>query len=319
MMTLAEPKAEMESSGDTPPAALPNFIMVGAPKCGTTAMFRYLSAHPEVFMSDPKEPMYFNYMGDGSGSDEATYVTNWTEYRNLFSGAAGKAAIGEASTWYLYSPAAAKRIHDRLPDAKIIAFLRQPVDRAWSLYNFNIQRRKGELATFEEELAREPEFVEKRSSWERHYLGFGRYGEQLERYYTLFPRENIRVYLMDEIQADSVAVARDLLQFIGVDPSFAKDAVKGANVTFVPKNKAIHKFFGNQGLRALTAKILPEAIKRRIRKVERDNMTRPPKLDPALREKLTRPFHDDFRKIEELTGKDLSAWYAKDSAGAAKG
>ena len=110
---------------------LPNFFIVGAPKCGTTALYAYLAQHPDVFMSDPKEPHYF-------GSDlDFRYRRRPSDqqYRSYFAGAGDRRRIGEGSVWYLYSECAADEIGQAVPDARIIVMLRDPVEMIPSLHS----------------------------------------------------------------------------------------------------------------------------------------------------------------------------------------
>jgi len=132
---------------------LPNFIMIGAAKAGTTALYWYLAEHPQVFMSPMKETNYFAYGLDEQGhllyGDPELHrfrVQSWSEYEALFTGAGDAAAIGEVSPIYLECPQAAARIRQRLPGARIVCGLREPVDRAYSDFrDHRISANPGEM------------------------------------------------------------------------------------------------------------------------------------------------------------------------------
>src|SRR3954452_17434204 len=117
---------------------MPNFLIVGAAKSGTTSLYYYLKQHPQVFVSPVKEPKFFAYEGEkvvyrgpGDAENNRRLVNNLADYRALFGGANGAKAIGEASPVYLYSPKACERIRHYLPDAKLFVILRDPAERAY--------------------------------------------------------------------------------------------------------------------------------------------------------------------------------------------
>ncbi len=110
---------------------MPNFLIVGAMKCGTTALYYYLEQHPQIFMSPVKEPNFFCFEGR-EGLDSGNSITDIAAYRGLFRGVSSERAIGEASHCYLYEPRAVERIKHYTPDARLIAILRSPIERAYS-------------------------------------------------------------------------------------------------------------------------------------------------------------------------------------------
>ena len=144
---------------------MPNFLLIGAGKSGTTAIYRYLQAHPQIYMSALKEPQFFAIAGqpisdfpDLRGYEQEV-VTDLQSYEQLFARFAGEVAIGEASTWYLYNPQALDRIQQSLPNVKLIAILRHPVERAYSHFLFNRGIGREPLSSFETALAVEPERI----------------------------------------------------------------------------------------------------------------------------------------------------------------
>lgn len=177
---------------------LPDFIIIGAQKGGTSSLFKYLEGHPELGLSYRKQVHFFDKL----------YHRGENYYRSCFPLRAfnrGKKS-GEATPYYIFHPKAAGRIHRMLPNVKLIATLRNPADRAYSHYNMKVNQGWESVPTFEEAIAMEEERL--REEWAKtetndryyskklrdfSYLARGRYAEQLQRYYALFPKENILV------------------------------------------------------------------------------------------------------------------------------
>jgi hypothetical protein len=197
---------------------LPNFFLLGANKAGTTSLWRYLRAHPDVFMPAMKEPHWFVLAGQPPPPQRAILLDHGeldlrteADYRRLFRRAWRQKAVGEASTGYLTSPTAAAAIRQAVPDAKLIAVLRNPVDRAWS--RWRMLRADGiERSDFLAAVQANPS-----------YVGLGLYGAALERWFRLYPRERIQLFLYEELEADAAAVVRSILAFLDVDVTVAID------------------------------------------------------------------------------------------------
>jgi hypothetical protein len=185
---------------------LPNFLVIGAGKSGTTSLYRYLAQHSDVFMSPVKETNWFAYEGQG---DSLRYpIRTRDAYERLFEGVAAERAVGEASPQYLKSTVAAERIAAALPGVRLVALLRHPVDRAYSSYLHSLRD------------ALERRGVEEALQPGSRYVELGLYHPQLSRYFERFDRSRIKVILYDDLAADPAAVMRDLYAFLGVDESF---------------------------------------------------------------------------------------------------
>ncbi|MEJ7640094.1 MAG: sulfotransferase [Singulisphaera sp.] len=207
---------------------LPNFIILGAAKAGTTALYHYLGQHPQVCMSRTKETNFLALMDDPldfRGPGDRDYiarfsVTTLDGYREQFRGCEAKPAIGEASPLYLYSPKAPRLIGEFVPDAKLIAILRNPVDRAYSAFLHLVRDGRETVLDFGEALRREDERV--RDGWEHiwHYRRMGCYFAQLDRYRQIFDPARITVCLHHDFKTKPIVVLRDLFRFLGVDESF---------------------------------------------------------------------------------------------------
>jgi len=179
---------------------MPNFLIIGAMKSGTTSLYHYLKQHPQIYMSPVKEPKFFALEGepfysDSRGSGGLARIKGIRElksYQEQFEGVSHEIAIGEASPLYIYVPKAVERIKYYIPEAKLIAILRHPVDRAYSHFLHWIQRGLEPLDSNFESVIREEEIrISQDWSPNWHYKQRGSYYQQLKRYYENFNREQI--------------------------------------------------------------------------------------------------------------------------------
>ncbi|NEO83594.1 MAG: sulfotransferase [Spirulina sp. SIO3F2] len=299
---------------------LPTFLLLGAPKAGTTALYYVLQQHPQVFMSAVKEPHFFAFADaqaaqfngprDDRGELTTRSVTDVSAYKALFAGAT-EMARGEASTMYLYYPQVPERIAHYAPEMKLVAILRNPIDRAFS--HFLHLRREGRegLTDFAQALAAEPERIAQGWSPAWHYQAVGNYTEQLPRYWQQFPRQQLRIYLYEDWQRDPAGFLCDLFEFIGVDSGFEAQLGDRANTTTqVQKNLGIHDFLTQENpLKSILRRLIPARIRQPLAaKAYRANVDAPPQLTPALRTQLLPQFREGILRTQELIGRDLSHW-----------
>ena len=188
---------------------LPNFVVIGASKSGTTSLYYYLGEHPDIFMCPRQSPRFFSYEGiDCEKLDEINRrrclaaVRHLEDYRALFDDVRAEKAIGEVTPNYFHNPQAHNRIKHHVPGAKLIAILRNPTDRAYSAYWMDVRagREKRPFAEVIEPLARNALAVDD----VKHYISEGLYCRHLQVYYDLFPSTQIRVYLTSDLKKDSV-------------------------------------------------------------------------------------------------------------------
>ena len=305
---------------------LPNFLIIGAQKSGTTALYRYLSQHPQVYMSSVKEPHFFAFEGeklDLRGPRDLEImndiaVTDISDYSELFRGVSGERAVGEASAVYLYSEKAVERIRRRLPGARMIAVLRNPADRAYSSFLHMVRDGREPLGDFERALAAEEERV--RENWGPiwHYKRAGFYHGQLERYFEAFGRERVRVYLYEDLSADPSGVLRDIFGFLGVDDGFAPDMSTRHNVAGVPKSKALHALHTflvkSHPVKSALKPFFPKDLRRGatmhlVNGIRNRNLVKPP-FPTGVRGRLVEEYREDVLKLQDLIRRDLSAWSA---------
>ena len=293
---------------------LPNFIIIGAQKAATTSLYTYLRQHPEIFMTKVKEPMFFNNYKQKNtfflkGRKIARNKT-LEEYKSLFDNVKNEKAIGEASPAYIYNKKATTLIKKEIPNVKIIAILRQPVERAYS--NFLHTRRAGRepLDDFEKTFVVENERINKHWSPLYHYKSKGFYFKQLQRYFDVFPKENIRILLFEDVIKNPILITKEIFKFLNVDVNFTPKTFRKMNVSGTPKGIfgwIIMKLrFYNLLPNIQLNKYLPDFI---ISLLFKSAYSKPKKLNENLKKKLTDKYYKtDILQLEKLIEKDLSHW-----------
>jgi Sulfotransferase family len=297
---------------------MPNFLIVGAGKAGTTALYRYLGQHPQIYLSPVKETNFFALQGEkadfrGPGVQErinSWSVTDVESYRALFNRVSGEEAIGEASPLYLYSPKAPRRIRHHLPDVKLVAVLRDPAERAHSAFVHMVREAREPFTDFELALNEEEARVEDNWPWIWHYERVGFYNEQLRRYFDLFDREQVRVYLYEDLGADPVGVLKDIFRFLGVDDESVPDVSVRHNLGGVPKSTAVHSFLKRPNpLKNAIKPLIPSGPRKRmVAKLRNRNLRAAPRLAPEVRRRLVGAYREDVLGLQDLIGRDLSGW-----------
>jgi len=300
---------------------LPNFLIIGAAKSGTTSLYRYLRQHPDVYMPAVKEPRFFAYAadpppmngpGDERTNEAAGAVYTRDAYQQLFAEATTETAVGEASPNYLYSATAPRLIHEHLPEARLIAILRHPVERAYSHFLHLVRSGREPLRDFGAALDAEPERIAAGWEWSWHYRHMGYYGEQLARCLEHVDREQLTVYLFEDFTADPVALAQDIFRVLGVDDAFVPDTSMRYEASGVPKSDRFQRFLLNPDhwIRRISRFLIPEPVRERLLiRMKNVNLEKPP-LEPDVRERLTAAYRDDVLRLQDLIDRDLSAWLA---------
>lgn len=295
--------------------AMPNFLIIGAAKSGTTALHWYLDQHPDIFMSRPKELKFFpwenqrpDYRGPLDEAVVSSVITSVEDYRAYFAAGAGSAARGESSPQYIYFPRAAERIRHHVPDMKLIAVLRHPADRAYSHY-LMMQRGGYETLTFGDALAAEERRIRDGWAYHWHYRRRGFYAAQLKPYFELFEREQLRIYLHEDFHADPAGLAQDVFRFLGVDDAFVPNVSTRHNVTKVPRHHGLHAYLSQPRLSKTLFKLLvPPRLSRRVGDRLREfNATKPPGPGDQ-RGELIRAYREDITELQDMLRRDLSHW-----------
>ena len=297
----------------------PNFFIVGAQKCGTTAMYSYLDQHPQIFMSPVKEPHFFG--SDFTDTRLARYRNSLNEYLALFDGVTTEKAIGEASPSYLLSTVAAQEIHEFSPNAHIIIMLRSPIDMIYSMYHQSHFMGDEPSDTFREAI--EPELDH---GWDAHtnrtysYLEVAHNSVLVKRYLKTFPREQIKIILFDDFKQDVATVYSETLAFLGVDPDFAADFTI-VNASKQVRSKALQDTLEKLHLTPshvrdsawflALSKLMPESAVRWLvetGKAAYAKEARYPKMPDDLRDRLLDYFQPEISQLSKIINRDLSHW-----------
>jgi hypothetical protein len=308
----------------------PNFFLVGAMKAGTTAVFESLGLHPHVYCSPIKEPNFFSdefrfvevspkNLRRRSQFDVNAYVKGPMDrpvhgalvrdpatYYALFRLAKDYAAIGEASTSYLYSNSAARNIHAAVPHARIIMILRNPVDRAISQYHMEsriglVNDRFGSL--LEQDLSTSGNTFRTFGM----YVDVGRYVKQIRRYSAFFPANQIKIVLYDDLSSNFDGVTDDILRFLDVDPALRRRNAKKTNGARVPRAATINQVLHRVGLKQMIGRSFPQPLLDFGKRMyyRRANGTG---VTEADRERLRAVLADEVTALSDLLDRDLSHW-----------
>ena len=315
----------MSAGGHRSLGRLPNFFIIGAARAGTTSLYRYLDQHPFVFMSRLKEPRFFAFEGERlafggpcANRFRGTVVTDPSRYRKLFADAGAATAVGEASTLYLYSERAAEAIRRDVPEARLIAILRNPVDRAFSHFQMRMREGCEPAPDFAAAVADEPR--RKALNWPpaSFYRDWGFYHRQLGRYLDRFPHEQLRVFLYEDLVADPAAVTGDALRFLGIDDAFRPEVSARHNPSGVPRSRLVQSAVRKSiGAARVISPSLAERVGRVGRGVQARNLQRD-EVTPAVRARLVEDFREDVLRLAELLGRDLAAWLRVEDGGSAQ-
>ena len=293
---------------NSPGSKFPNFFIIGAPRSATTSLFFYLRQHPQIFMPQEKEPEYF-IQDKPKGPLKPK---NLDSYKKLFKDVKSEKAIGEASVRYLHNSSTAKLIKQRVPHAKLIVILRNPLDRAFSTHVLKVRNSANQLKDYGELLANQEKEISgdwgQSDKWSGIKGSF--YYESLSNYYSLFSEDQIRTYLFEELISNPLSIVKDIFNFLDVDENFVP-------VTSVALNKraSTSGFFGNSILHLRTilhpliGKVAGEAFLRSIGKfIYSSSLFSKPTLTKETYNKFCHIFSQDIRKTEKLIKKDLSSW-----------
>lgn len=310
--------------------ALPDFLIIGAPKAGSTALHAALTQHPQLFLSNPKEPKFFlcdeappdaaGQRGPGDAHSAREWIWDPARYEALFDHAPPGALRGESTPFYLWDRAAHRRIKRAIPEVKMIAVLRDPVDRAYSnwthLWCDGLEperdfRRACDLEAIRVAAGYAP-------FW--RYLELGLYGQQLEHLYTLFPREQVFVLRYRRLIDEPVEVLDEIAAFLGVDAGVIGTVPESNVSNWVPDTG------GNRVLRqavrtgAVAGSWLPPEVWRQAQRpllaaLHRGGRRRPP-LAVEDRRALLPLFAQDAALLETLTGVSYADWQSESGRGA---
>lgn len=293
---------------------LPNFLVVGASKSGTSSLYHYLKQHPDIFLSEKqKEGRFFSQMvncfdGPGDTIVEKTITKDVESYKLLFEGYNREKAIGDISPEYLYfHEQAIPLIKSTLGnDVKIIMILRNPVDRAFSAYT-HFKRDKRESLSFEEALEKEMERENQHWLWTWKYKHSGFYTKQVKAYLDNF--KQVKIFLYDDLLNSQPKVLKEICAFIGIDSGFEFDTTYKYNVSGDPRNQLLYKLETSRGLIQALKKVIPSGVVARVKKkwTGEKQMVKS-EMSPETRLSLIGFFREDILELQKLINRDLTHW-----------
>lgn len=300
---------------------LPDFFIIGAPRCGTTALFDYLSHHRSVFMPRMKEPHYFSK--DFPGHRQ---VRDLESYLALFSDAPPSRQIGEASVWYLFSGAAVAEIVKVRPDAKFIVMLRNPVEVAHSLHATLLIQMNEDISDFEKAWRVQAERAAGRRlpfhTTEPSLIQYGKvcsFSHQLERLFHLVPKDRILILLYEEFFADPALHYQEVLRFLGLSPHDGID-FRRINSGRIPANPKMYRFLSSpplllrlllRPLRHLSRRFnlhLGSFMHKLAQRAFRPRDGKTDRMSKAFEKELYEFFAEDVARLERLLGRNLDIW-----------
>ena len=298
----------------------PNFFIVGAPKCGTTSIYSYLSQHPQVFMSKFKEPHFF---GKDLTRKGKLYNFNEESYIRLFENSNYFKVKGEASTFYLYSKEAAKEIHSFNPNSKILILLREPTEMVYSMHSQYIHSQNEDVLDFKKALNLEqdrlkgfhiPQLIDlEEKIFYKDYIK--KMPNRIKNYFDIFGRSNVHITLLDDLKNDCELEYKKIIRFLGVDETFIPNfeiynTNKKVKYLFIQK---IIKMYGLAlgDIRKRFWSNKPIGIIKKITELNTINIERN-EMDFDLRKSLKKEFLSIIDQIEDITFLDLSNWKIND-------
>ena len=291
---------------------LPNFLIIGAQKSGTTSVYNILSRHPDFYMPDEKEISYFH-------GDEL-FARGVSAYESCFKGWNGQEYVGNAPVNVLYlAEKTAKRIYEFNKKMRLIAILRNPIDRAYSAYWYFRRTQWEKSNTFEEAIRHEPEIIKRGNLYQKcnlTHVHHGFYYDQLKIFLSVFSREQVLVLFYDELKEMPEQFFSKLSAFFNSDREFDFDQKKRDNAASLPKFVFMHKLIYQRNVvKTIYSLCLPERIRHALRnkivkRITSSNLKpfKYPPMNLQTREYLREVYRKPNKRLEELVNVDLSHW-----------
>ncbi|MDJ0680519.1 MAG: sulfotransferase [Xenococcaceae cyanobacterium MO_167.B52] len=297
---------------------MPNFLIIGAAKAGTTALHEYLQQHPQIYMTPTKETNFFafegeilNFQGPGDEALQEFSITDLATYQAKFDLVTHELARGEACPSYLYLAQSARNIKKYIPNTCLIAILRNPVERAYANFLHTVRDDREPQRDFALALKNEVTRIANNWEWFWHYIQLGYYGAQLQRYYQIFSPSQIKVYLYEDLKEKPIALLQDIFRFLEVDDTFVPDMAIRPNKSGMPNNKILHYFLTKPNpLKTCLKPLFPAKIRQ---KIQHQNLTTL-QIDPEVRQELRELYREDILRCQDLINRDLSAWLVESAS-----
>lgn len=279
---------------------LPNIIVNGVAKSGTTSMYHYLSEHPDIYMPARKEMNFFSYYQNDTAvfRSRAVRIESFDEYQAYYDGSQNYLFRGDVSPSYFKTFGTAEKIKKHIPAAKFITTLRNPIDRAFSGYQMQLRFN-----------GIDPK-MKTPFSPDNHWVELGLYYHRLKEYFDNFDRSQIHIVLLEDMNSARVETLNGVFNYIGVDAgkyNFEQKEIH--NSGFVPKNYLMNNLArNNKFINKYITPLTPKSLKSIARKLENLNKAKIEPMSDSDREKLGKFYHDDVRQLEGLIDRDLSHW-----------
>jgi len=273
---------------------LPNFLIIGAMKSGTTTLYHALKCHPDVFMAELKEPQFF--------SDEEKIKSSMSWYVSLFKNVTNEKVIGEASTNYTKYPLfkrVPESIKKHIPDVKLIYIIRNPIERIYSHFTHNYY-----IGRVDNDLNR----VIVRN---QNYINISRYYMQLQRYLEVFDNRQIKVVLLEDLRDEPNRIIKDIYGYLGVDATFSAANMsekKHQTINKAGRSRAVLNVLRSLSIYSTVSNRISENMKGRLNSLLRKKIEPPVKMTDQDREYLIEQLKDDVQSMQTYLGRDLSAW-----------
>lgn len=287
---------------------LPNFVVIGAPKCGTTSLYYYLKQHPEVFLPQRKELHYFSYGhmcqltgGPGDAHIVSSACSDLDNYEQFYTDARADNAIGDISPSYFYFSDVSKKIKDELGSPKIIVLVRNPIEKAFSQY-MHLIRDNRETLPFYDALMAEGQRIEDGWAALWRYAESSLYTDRIQQYIDTFGKDQVKIIRFDDLTASCYETLEDLFRYLDIDPSFRPDTSQTYNKSGKPRLRFVAEFIARPNVVTSAARnFLPETVTTSVKNVLRKlNTGEKSEMEERSRSYLKNYFRDDVSRLEEL-------------------
>lgn len=293
---------------------LPDFLIVGAAKSGTTSLYHYLRGHPQIFMPENKEPWFFSFMGNDTSFESPDplngIIHEISTYAELFENASTHQIIGEASPSYLYTYETAieniqQLYQEKSTKLKIVIILRTPSERAFSQYK-HFKKNCQEPLSFAKAIQQNVIKERLNNNWSifYDYIGFGLYYKQVKAYLDNF--DKVKIIFFEDFKNNTEQVVKDLLQFLGADEQIVPDNIgEQYNVSRVLRTDTLTPlyrflFFGNNKFKKMVANLLPKSLKDKTEALIRQILLKQKTIPAKEKKKLESLYETDYKKLVEL-------------------
>jgi len=279
----------------------PNFFIVGAIRAGTTSLYEYLKQIPSIYMSAIKEPNYFTASIDEKQLFTRS-ISSEKKYLKLFTNVKNEKAIGDASPTYLWDPKSAELIHKKIPEAKIIMILRNPIERAYSHYLMLLGR--GVIKSSFEKIISDSENVP-HNDFSGRVINAGFYSEQIKRYFEIFPKNQVKILIFEEFVKSTKESVQNILDFLEVNDIPPNSIYTIYNQFTEPRGGISSSILKSGVIKKIGKRLVPISIGESMIKNVLGKKSTKPKLSQKTYESLEYIYREDITKMEIILDRNL--------------